>query len=410
MLKTVLLPKIVVFALLAYFTGILTSFGQARFYSNFESGNGELSFFLPQQNLAVLTAQKRKGDVYAIWFFGRLEGYRKDTLLTIGLRSQATDYLMPDPLVYSYDSLQWHRAPAQYDKANKQRTYQIPKNAQSQKVYLAAGYPYTYSQMWKELRNLETEKRINLSDLCTSEGGNAVPLVVLGAEEKKAKGAIWLTGRLHAFESPGSHMLMAFLKHLASDAPEARWLRSRYRFYIAPMMDVDQVILGGSGKDQKPADFNRDWLGTSHYTAINAYKALLLATEERLPTLIYLDSHSPFPFSNMGSHFYAEYKDVPEKKAKFEKFRQHFADLEGYLPHVNWNNNQFGKEPVSARTYFDNTFPNSAADTPKLKQLHFSITFEQAFQNSRQPEDDFNIPRLEKAGQNLMLTFYRYFR
>ena len=28
---------------------------------------------------------------------------------------------------------------------------------------------------------------------------------------------------------------------------------------IVPIMDIDNVVVGGAGKDSEPVDFNRDW-------------------------------------------------------------------------------------------------------------------------------------------------------
>ena len=61
-------------------------------------------------------------------------------------------------------------------------------------------------------------------------------------------------------------------------------------------MDVDQAYNGGSGKDQTPVDFNRDWhslSNQSHWNAVNAAKSLIDSTAQLNNFSVFVDSHSP---------------------------------------------------------------------------------------------------------------------
>eukprot|EP00035_Acanthoeca_spectabilis_P018415 m.391261 g.391261 ORF g.391261 m.391261 type:complete len:144 (+) comp16759_c3_seq11:880-1311(+) len=72
-------------------------------------------------------------------------------------------------------------------------------------------------------------------------------------------------------------------------------------------MDVDNVVVGGAGKDQEPVDFNRDWctLGQiarnetgaqcQHWNAIRAANVRIqnAMASGRYHTLIFVDAHSP---------------------------------------------------------------------------------------------------------------------
>jgi hypothetical protein len=76
---------------------------------------------------------------------------------------------------------------------------------------------------------------------------------------------------------------------------------------VVPIVDVDNVVVGGAGKDQEPVDFNRDWcpLGQvarnetgalcQHWNAIKDSIAAIrnAMSSGRYDNLIFVDSHSP---------------------------------------------------------------------------------------------------------------------
>jgi hypothetical protein len=67
-------------------------------------------------------------------------------------------------------------------------------------------------------------------------------------------------------------------------------------------MDVDNVVLGGSGKDQQPVDFNRAWCDEQdsplcqHWAAVRAAHAAMLGNMSgpgAFADLLFVDSHAP---------------------------------------------------------------------------------------------------------------------
>lgn len=376
--------------------------------SDFENGNGRIVYADRQQNLVVLQPQKKRGDTRGVWFHALLKGYDPERPLNLVLRSPETKYHLPDPLVYSHDGQTWHRVVGKLDSANIQRSYPIPPKGDS--VYVAAGYPYTYSMMRHLCDSLGQDSEVNKGYIALSEDGRPIPYLTIGARPEASRGSIWILGRQHAFESPGSHMMEGFLTWLASEREQAQWLRQRFTFRIVPMVDVDMVYRGGTGKGQAPEDFNRDWQGQSHWNAIRALKREMLKTEQQTPMRLFLDSHSPWPYSTASSHFYCACKQDSLKKAHFLRFRNALGDLEGYDPWVKWSNEQETRPiPNISRRWVDNQ--GSRQDqTPKFSQLHFATTFEQAFQNRANPQDDYTLPRLREAGRHLGLALYRYWQ
>ncbi|MBQ0768556.1 MAG: hypothetical protein KBT58_04645 [Bizionia sp.] len=137
--------------------------------------------------------------------------------------------------------------------------------------------------MISDVNNISNLSYVNVSDLAISEGGRAVKLVKIKDEcvDDSEKELIWMLGRMHAFENPGNYSLMGMLDFFTSNHPSAIRLREEAIIYIVPIMDVDQAYNGGSGKDQTPVDFNRDWhslSNQSHWNAVNAAKSLIDST------------------------------------------------------------------------------------------------------------------------------------
>jgi hypothetical protein len=80
---------------------------------------------------------------------------------------------------------------------------------------------------------------------------------------------------------------------LVSSDPQAIELRAKAVLNLVPIMDVDNVMLGGSGKDQQPIDLNRDWRSTPHWNAVREVIGAIdsLATVESYD--LFFDSHCP---------------------------------------------------------------------------------------------------------------------
>lgn len=75
-------------------------------------------------------------------------------------------------------------------------------------------------------------------------------LIITNPKEKGIKyykrKAIVLTARVHPGEIPGSFAIEGLLKELVSNSHIAQMLRSRYIFYIIPMLNPDGVMAGNS--------------------------------------------------------------------------------------------------------------------------------------------------------------------
>ena len=120
-------------------------------------------------------------------------------------------------------------------------------------VYMAHCYPYTYSQLCRYLRTLESDqkrkkyvKRIKLCD--TIADNNCDYLIITNDEEVKPTKSIILTSRVHPGETMVSYVIENVINFITGDSQQAKFLRKNFTFKIIPMLNIDGVINGtGNG-------------------------------------------------------------------------------------------------------------------------------------------------------------------
>ncbi|WFB35819.1 M14 family zinc carboxypeptidase [Kiritimatiellota bacterium B12222] len=216
--------------------------------------------------------------------------------------------------VYSYDGESWRRfADPGIDH--------LSCRFEEREVFIAPNIPYTYTRSVQLADDLTGNPFVTVSDLTQSEEGRAVKLLritddSIGEQEKRV---LWIQGRQHAFESPSSFPPEGFARWMASDDVEAAEFRKRVVAYVVPMMDVDNVFHGKSGKDM-PHDFNRSWQEVPcPWHAIAATKNKLTALKKQGVSFVgFVDSHDPYFVQ--GPQWY-----VAGTSESWRHFGQHFV-------------------------------------------------------------------------------------
>jgi hypothetical protein len=186
-------------------------------------------------------------------------------------------------------------------------------------AYIAFSIPYVRRQrakLYEDLKQSTTSAAtVTEFSLTQSEAGYDVSGVNISGSASARDQAggvalpralIWFQAGQHAWESGGRWTSDGFARFAAS-ADGAATLLQHADVIVVPIMDIDNVVVGGAGKDSEPVDFNRDWcpLGgiarnetkaaCQHWKAIAAaVKAIRLAMDSgRYNDLIFIDSHSP---------------------------------------------------------------------------------------------------------------------
>lgn len=298
------------------------AFAQVTVNSNFEGGNGVATFKVEENNEIHITSELKGGDTKNIVYYVEISGLNPDMPLILYVDATWRGHT----LAYSFDQITWHRS-----NLTNLNNFNIPLTSST--IYVAHTYPYVYSDMINDVNAISNLDYVEVSDLTISEGGRPVKLVKItdACIDDNEKELIWIFGRMHAFEVPGNLAAVGMMNYFASDEPSAQRLRKEAIIYVVPMMDVDMAFAGGSGKDQEPVDFNRDWyyLNTpSHWNAVEAAKMMIDSTAQLNNFSVFFDSHSP-PSSHWSTVFYYVY-DVPQMKSNINFVSETVEQIAGY--------------------------------------------------------------------------------
>lgn len=153
--------------------------------------------------------------------------------------------------------------------------YEFPRDATE--VRFCVAFPYLLSNLREFLAPHARSTHLKVETLCRSKKGRDVPLFFLGRLDGKAPYRVALTCRHHACEMMASYALEGIIAEVLADSNAGRWLREHVEFFIVPMVDLDGVEDGDQGKNRKPIDVNRDYVGDSYYPSVAALRRRLPA-------------------------------------------------------------------------------------------------------------------------------------
>jgi hypothetical protein len=168
--------------------------------------------------------------------------------------------------------------------------YEVPQDAAE--VRFCFAFPYLLANLREFLKHHADNPHLQVETLCQSKKGRDVPLLLLGRPAGKATQRVALTCRHHACEMMASYALEGLIAEVLSDSDAGRWLRKHVEFFIVPMVDLDGVEDGDQGKNRKPIDVNRDYVGDSIYPSVAAIRRRLPAWSEGKLRFA-LDMHCP---------------------------------------------------------------------------------------------------------------------
>jgi hypothetical protein len=187
--------------------------------------------------------------------------------------------------VFSVDGGPWQRARrGKYLARQGGFRFEVPVTGSELRV--AYCYPYSYRDLRQTLAPWAARGAV--TELCRSEGGRAVPYVRLGNHHSPRR-AVWMLGRQHAGETPASFTVEGLLRALGGVPDRLQ----DTAVHLLPMLDVDGVDDGRFGKDQQPADFNRDWSDRPRLRAVAAAVHAIRRSREQAPVELVLDVHAP---------------------------------------------------------------------------------------------------------------------
>jgi len=261
---------------------------QIKFIKNLENQNICNENYDFKTNTISFEASKDSLNTCALWFNFGVTGYRLDTVLTFKSRFSRYNY-NPSLPVYSYDNKNFTAI------ANKfhNNDFEISILPKSDTIYLATGFPYTFSMLKTFLDDNSKKKNLRKIEYLDSQ---AQLLTITGKNLKKdsKKKLIWIICRQHAFESVANYVLQGMLEYLLDDKKCDKKLLKNYIFKIVPMVDIENVTLGQTGRMSKPQDYNRDWL-TKKRQRVQTIEDKILETSKQYNYYVFFDIHGTFP-------------------------------------------------------------------------------------------------------------------
>jgi len=210
-------------------------------------------------------------DTKGWWFYwnfrvrgaaGRTVTFRFTGRSPIGVRG---------PAVSDADGTTWTWLGA---KAVKGAAFRYSFGPGAKAVRFCFAVPYQDADLRRFLKRHADNRHLAVRELCTSRKGRTVRRLHVGNLSGKPPCRVLLTCRHHACEMMASFVLEGLLEAALADTPDGRWLRQNVEVMAVPLMDKDGVEDGDQGKNRKPRDHNRDYVGKSIYPSVKALRDL----------------------------------------------------------------------------------------------------------------------------------------
>ncbi|MDY0169060.1 MAG: M14 family zinc carboxypeptidase [Thermoguttaceae bacterium] len=170
-------------------------------------------------------------------------------------------------------------------------TYTFPADAAEVRFCLAV--PYQEADLRAFLERHAGNASLVVEPHATSRKGRAVSRLRVGKLDEPARHRVMLTCRHHSCEMMASWALEGIIDEVLADTANGQWLRANVEFLVVPMMDLDGVKDGDQGKNRRPHDHNRDYMGESIYPEVAALRAFVPGWADGRLRLS-LDMHCPW--------------------------------------------------------------------------------------------------------------------
>jgi len=283
--------------------------------------------------------------------------------------------------------------------------YTFPTGAKdAESVRFAFAIPYQEADLKQFLARHGKSKHLAIRELCKTRKGRIVKRVHVGRIDGKAPHRILLTCRHHSCESMASYVLEGAMSAILADTECGKWFRRNVEVMAIPLVDIDGVEDGDQGKNRKPRDHNRDYIGKSVYASTAALRELVPKwSDGRLK--IAIDLHCPWI---RGRHNEVIYLVGSKNKAIWQaqcRFARILESIRGdALPYRVSNNLPFGMAWNTGGNF--KAGKSCARWASELKGIDLATTIEVPYANAGKVTI---TPKLARAfGATIVEAMYRY--
>ncbi len=228
-------------------------------------------------------------------------------------------------------------------------SFAFPEGADDVRFCLAM--PYLESSLKAFLQRHARSSHLKVETLCRSRKGRDVELLRLGKLDGEPAHRVLLTARHHCCEMMASYALEGILAAVLAADADGQWFRRHVEFLVVPFADKDGVEDGDQGKNRKPRDHNRDYVGKSIHPEVAAIRRLV-PQWSRGRLHFALDLHCPWIRGGYNEFVY--FVGGPNE-ANWRRVQRFARILEGVrtgpLPYHTRNNLPFGKAWNTGKNY-----------------------------------------------------------
>lgn len=234
------------------------------------------------RKIVVRPERRAGGSPHRGWFHFKLHGLEPGALHAL----HVIEHCWAGVYVWKDGALDWqHFLDFQKTGEEAYAFSFVPRSAHAE---VAMMQPYGAAELERLLDFAARSSGVRVSAFWRSESGREGRRIHLPPSGAAAR-SIWVTARMHAFESVASWVAEGFVRWALSEDRSAMALRETSDIHVLPMVDIDAVAEGDSGKHRPPIDFARDAGKHPHWNAMKS----LCADFDRHPPDVYLDLHGP---------------------------------------------------------------------------------------------------------------------
>ncbi len=165
--------------------------------------------------------------------------------------------------------------------------------ASVEEVRFCLAMPYQEANLRRFIARHQDDPHFKVEKHSTTRKGRTTQRFRVGKLDGEPRYRVLLTGRHHSCEMMATWAMEGLLEAVLADSESGAWFRDNVEIAVVPLMDTDGVEDGDQGKNRRPHDHNRDYLGESIYPAVKALKEFVPGWSEG-KLRIGLDMHCPY--------------------------------------------------------------------------------------------------------------------
>ena len=142
-------------------------------------------------------------------------------------------------------------------------------------VRFCFGIPYLEENLQEFLAAYKDSPYVSLRELCKTPHGRSVERLHVGRLDGEVRHRVLLTARHHACEMMANYVMEGVLEAALADTEDGRWFRRNVEILAIPFVDKDGVEEGDQGKNRRPRDHNRDYIGPSVHPSVAALRTFV---------------------------------------------------------------------------------------------------------------------------------------